>query len=187
MKDIFIIGGPNGAGKTTAAKTLLPDMLGTSEFVNADEIARGLSPFNVDQAAVAAGRVMLQRMSDLVRLEQSFAFETTCSGKSHLRLLESCKKSGWRLTLIFLWLPSAEMAVDRVAQRVRAGGHNIPRGVIHRRYAAGVRNMKTLYLPLADLAAIYDSSDRLRLIAEYSPDSGLVVYDADRWAQIESS
>jgi predicted ABC-type ATPase len=147
LKDIFIIGGPNGAGKTTAAKRLLPDVLGTSEFVNADEIARGLSPFNGDQAAIAAGRAMLQRMSDLVRLEQSFAFETTCSGKSHLRLLEVCKKSGWRLTLIFLWLSSAEMAVERVAQRVRAGGHNIPRDVIHRRYAAGVRNMNAVSAP----------------------------------------
>jgi predicted ABC-type ATPase len=186
VKDIVILGGPNGAGKTTAARALLPQELDISEFVNADEIARGLSPFNAEGAALAAGRLMLERMRNLVRVGQSFAFETTCSGRNYLNLIRQCKVEDWRVTLLFLWLPSPQAALDRVARRVREGGHGIPANVVVRRYRGGLSNMYQLYLPLADVAAIYDNSDEGRvLIAERTPDAPLTVHDATRWAMIE--
>jgi predicted ABC-type ATPase len=186
VSDIVIIGGPNGAGKTTAAQVLLPQKLGIREFVNADEIARGLSPFNAEGVSVAAGRLMIARIRKLIRDRQSFAFETTCSGRGYVSVLEACRDQGWRVTLLFLWLPSPQTALDRVARRVREGGHSIPADVVVRRYWAGLTNMRRLYLPLADVAAIYDNSDEGRtLIAERIPEASLVIHDAARWAMIE--
>jgi len=186
MKDIFILAGPNGAGKTTAARILLPEELDLLEFVNADEIARGLSPFNAEGVAMAAGRIMIDRMRALVRAGESFAFETTCSGKQHAVWLKARKAEGWRVTLHYLWLPNAEMAIERVARRVGQGGHSIPVDVIRRRYAAGVHNMRRLYLPLADNASVYDNSDgRLALIASRLDGANLVVHDQARWTAIE--
>ena len=115
----MIIGGPNGAGKTTAAQVVLPQQLDIREFVNADEIARGLSPFNPGGAALAAGRLMLERIRNLVQDRRSFAFETTCAGRSHLSLLRRCKAEGWRVTLVYLWLPSVEAALNRAASPTR--------------------------------------------------------------------
>jgi predicted ABC-type ATPase len=114
MKDLVVLGSPNGAGKTTAAERLLPADLNIREFVNADEIARGLSPFNPEGSAVLAGRLMIQRIRDLAKSGESFAFETTCAGRSHLRLLRLCRDMGYRLTLLFLWLSSAETAMLEV-------------------------------------------------------------------------
>ncbi len=186
MKDVFVIGGPNGAGKTTAAGVLIPGHLGIREFVNADEIARGISPFNPEGSAIAAGKLMLQRIGELMRRGESFAIETTCAGRSHVRLLSECRDHGYRLTLIFLWLPSAEHALARVARRVREGGHRIPDDIVVRRYAAGLRNMRDLYLPLADVAAIYDNSDRApKLVAERTRGNPLAIYDVTIWSLIE--
>jgi predicted ABC-type ATPase len=186
VKDIIVIGGPNGAGKTTAAQVLLPEELELREFVNADEIARGLSPFNVEGVSMAAGRIMIDRMRYLIKAGESFAFETTCSGKQHAFWLRACKAEGWRIRLLYLWLPSVGMAIERVARRIRQGGHAIPPDVIARRYAAGVKNMLRLYLPLADSAAIYDNGDSGRtLIAIRDLDSPLVVNDTARWRMIE--
>jgi len=186
LKDIVIIGGPNGAGKTTVAPAIVPRRLGIREFVNADEIARGLSPFNAESVAVAAGRLMIERIHTLVREGQSFAFETTCSGRAHAVWLRECKAAGWRVILLYLWLSSPQRAIERVARRVRAGGHAIPTDVVVRRYRTGLVNMRRLYLPLADWAAIYDNTDKeLTLIAERRPEAALVVHDAARWAMIE--
>ena len=154
MKDVIILAGPNGAGKTTAAADLLPATLGLREFVNADNIARGLSPFNEEANAISAGRLMIERIRTLARNGENFAFETTCSGVGHVRLLKTCRESGYRITLIFLWLPSPAAAVARVARRVKEGGHRIPEDVVVRRYRSGLRNMRTLYLPAADIAPI---------------------------------
>jgi predicted ABC-type ATPase len=185
LRDIVIVGEPNGAGKTTAAPAVVPRELGIREFVNADEIARGLSPFNAEGAATAAGRLMIARMRALVLSGESFAFETTCSGRAYADWLRECKRKGWRLALLFLWLPSPEAALDRVARRVREGGHSIPEHVVIRRYWAGLANMRRLYLPLADVAAIYDNSDEGRtLIAERRPNAPLVVHDVTRWSVI---
>jgi predicted ABC-type ATPase len=188
LKDIVIIGGPNGAGKTTAAHEVVPEELGVREFVNADEIARGLSPFNAEHAAVTAGRLMIERMRALVRSGASFAFETTCAGRGYIPWLRDSKARGWRVTLLFLWLPSPQMALDRVARRVREGGHGIPQDVVIRRWKAGVANMRDLYLPLSDVAIVYDNSDAGRtLIAERTLGVPLVVHDAARWAVIEEA
>jgi predicted ABC-type ATPase len=188
VEDIVILGGPNGAGKTTAAQVVLPQQLDIREFVNADEIARGLSPFNPGGAAFAAGRLMLERIWNLVQDRRSFAFETTCAGRSHISLLQRCKAEGWRVTLVYLWLPSVEAALERVARRVRQGGHDVPASVVVRRYWAGLANMHDLYLPLADLAFIYDNSDEGRaLIAERTPEDSLVVHDPRRWALIKGA
>jgi len=180
------MGGPNGAGKTTAAHDLIPQEWDIRHFVNADDIARDLSPSNPEEAAIAAGRLMIERMRSLVRSGESFAFEMTCAGRAHAHWLRQCQEDGWRVTLVFLWLPTPEAALDRVARRVREGGHNIPRDVVIKRWKAGIANMRHLYLPLSDIAAIHDNSDATRvLIAERTPEAPLVVHDAGRWAMIE--
>lgn len=185
-KDILIIGGANGAGKTTAARVLLRDYYNLHALLNADEIARQISPQHPEAVSWAAGRVLIERMLRLVETEESFAFETTCAGKTNLKLLERCRQNGWRVSLFYLWLPSPEMAEARVARRVREGGHNIPVEVTRRRYFAGIRNIRDLYLPLADTAAIYDNSGQRRiLIAEKESGLQLRVHDAERWSRIE--
>jgi predicted ABC-type ATPase len=184
-KDVVMIGGPNGAGKTTTATTMLPKELHIREFVNADEIARGLSPFNPGGSARAAGRLMIQRIHKLISRGESFAFESTCSGRAHAQTLLRSQKAGYRLTLIFLWLPSAKEALERVARRVAQGGHRIPKDVVIRRYAAGLKNLQRLYLPIADIAYIYDNTDEGGiLIAERQPGRALVVCDDRRWRRI---
>jgi predicted ABC-type ATPase len=181
VKDVIVIGGPNGAGKSTAANRILPAALASSRFLNADEIARDLSPSDPNSAAVAAGRLLLEGIDDCTRNGESFAFETTCAGRAHVQRLRRCRELGYRFTLIFLWLPSADIALARVAQRVANGGHGIPRDVVIRRYAAGIRNMRHDYLPLADVAVVYDNSERGRLrIAEKHPDSSLIIHDTER-------
>jgi predicted ABC-type ATPase len=188
VKDVVIIGGPNGAGKTTAAPAIVPRRLQIHEFVNADEIAKGLSPFDPERVAVAAGRLLVERIQTFIRSGESFAFETTCAGRAHAHWLRECKAEGWRVTLIFLWLPTPGAALDRVARRVRDGGHAIPKDVVIRRWKAGAANMRNIYLPLSDVAMIYDNSDAERmLIAERMLGVPLVVYDAARWAMIEEA
>jgi len=186
VKEIILLGGPNGAGKTTTARVLLPEFLELHPFLNADEIARNISPDDPEGAAFAAGRQMIEKMRGLVRDGKSFAFETTCSGKSYLRLLEQCKHDGWRISLFYFWLPKPEMAIARVARRVSQGGHSIPSDVIVRRWYSGVANMRDFYPPLADEAEIYDNTDRKRkLIAEKRGRTGLKIHDPERWALIE--
>ncbi len=157
-KNVIIIAGPNGAGKTTFAREYLPNEAGFPQFVNADLIAAGLSPFAPEQAAFAAGRIMLERMDELVRRGESFAFETTLAGRGYSHRMREWQGGGWRITLIFLRLPDAETAIARVAERVRQGGHNVPAEVIRRRFAAGRRNFDALYRPLADRWRVFDNS-----------------------------
>lgn len=158
MRKLYIIAGCNGAGKTTASYTVLPEMLGCKEFVNADEIAKGLSPFNPESVAIEAGRLMLHRMDDLLAEEADFAFETTLATRSYVKFIEAAHTKGYFVTLVFFWLPTPEQAIERVATRVREGGHNIPPEVIRRRYANGIRNLTALYTPVCDLWTIYDNS-----------------------------
>lgn len=188
MKEIVIIGGPNGAGKTTAARVLLSDFFRLHEFLNADEIAREIAPEDPESAAFAAGRQMIERMRFLMYSDLSFGFETTCAGKSYLRLLERCKLDGWLIRLLFFWLPSPDYAISRVARRVVEGGHSIPLDVIQRRYYLGIANMRDFYLPLADDAEIYDNSDRQRiLIAEKRAGRPLLIHDPGCWRRIEEA
>jgi len=185
--DIFILGGPNGAGKTTAAKALLPARLFVlNAYLNADEIAREVNPAHPESAALRAGRILLGRMRAFVESKRSFAIETTCSGKSYLPLLADCRERGWRISLLFLWIPSPEYSIARVARRVSHGGHSIPDDVIHRRYRLGLWNMRHHYLPLADDATIYDNRDSgLKLVARCQAPFPLRVFDQDIWSRIE--
>ncbi|GGB16308.1 MULTISPECIES: zeta toxin family protein [Mucilaginibacter] len=150
MPNLYIIAGCNGAGKTTASYTVLPELLNCNEFVNADNIAAGLSPFDPESVAFEAGRIMLQRIDELLNREVDFAFETTLSTRSYVSLVKRAQQTGYEVTLLFFWLSSPEMAKERVAKRVSKGGHNIPADVIERRYYRGIRNLVSLYIPLCD-------------------------------------
>lgn len=162
-KRIYIIAGPNGAGKTTASFVLLPEYLGIREFVNADEIARGLSPFNPEKAAFEAGRIMLQRIDYLLQSGISFAFETTLSTRSYKSFVQKAQASGYYCHLLFFALPNPEMAVNRVAQRVQEGRHNIPVEVIQRRYERGLVNLFGYYGEVMDEVSIFDNRDEAPL------------------------
>lgn len=188
MPDVFVLGGPNGAGKTTAASVLLPKQLELLEFVNADEIARGLSPFDEASAAMPAGRIMLDRMRHLIATNISFAFETTCASRTHANMLQQCKRNGWRVSLLYLWLSSPQLAIERVANRVREGGHSVPSDIVKRRYRKGLANMRRLYLEIADVVAIFDNGGKERiLIAERRSGEPLTIHDSHRWALIEQA
>jgi predicted ABC-type ATPase len=167
MPNLYIIAGCNGAGKTTASFTVLPEMLDCEEFINADEIARGLSPLNPDKAAIEAGRIMLSKIDKLISQKQDFAFETTLSTKSYMNTINRARESGYEVTLVFFFLDSVELAIERVKTRVKEGGHDIPRQVIIRRYYAGLGNLFKLYIPVCDYWMLFDNS-RLHseLIAE---------------------
>lgn len=182
---VVVLAGPNGAGKSTVAPALLQGTLGVTEFVNADDIARGLSAFNAERAALPAGRVMLARLHELARRRMSFAFETTLASRSFAPWLTGLKRDGYSIHMLFLWLPSADFALDRVADRVRMGGHSVPADTVRRRYRAGIRNFFNLYERLASTWRVYDNSgDVPRLIAERLDFHEIDVYDGDVWATI---
>lgn len=157
-KKIVIIAGPNGAGKTTFAGEFLPNEAGCPAFVNADLIAAGISPFEPAAAAIRAGRVMLEEIKRHVRQGESFAFETTLAGRRYARMIPAWRRLGYRVKLIFLWLPNAEIALARVAERVAQGGHGVPADVVRRRFEAGWRNYQTLYRSLVDCWALYNNA-----------------------------
>lgn len=185
MQNLFIIAGPNGAGKTTASYTVLPDMLDCKEFVNADEIARGLSPFQSDKAAIDAGRLMLHRIKDLIKHKAEFAFETTLSTRSYVNLISKAKESDYFVTLVYFWLNSPELAIERVKNRVLEGGHDIPFDVIKRRYNSGIRNLFNLYIPITDYWMIIDNSENpFKLIAEGNSNSDKQIHDNFIWSKI---
>jgi predicted ABC-type ATPase len=182
---VVVLAGPNGAGKSTVAPALLQGTLGVTEFVNADDIARGLSAFNAERAALPAGRVMLARLHELARRRMSFAFETTLASRSFAPWLTSLKRDGYSIHIVFLWLPSADFAIDRVADRVRMGGHSVPAETVRRRYRAGIRNFFNRYEHLASTWRVYDNSgDVPRLIAARLDFHEIDVYDGDVWATI---
>lgn len=158
IRNLYVIAGCNGAGKTTASFTVLPEMLNCREFVNADEIAAGLSPFNPEGVAIQAGRLMIDRIIYLLKEGITFAFETTLSTRSYVKLIQQAQKRGYFVTLLFFSLQTPEQAVKRVAKRVSQGGHNIPLDVIYRRYRAGISNLFKLYMPVVDHWALYDNS-----------------------------
>jgi len=188
MPNLFIIAGPNGAGKTTASYTVLPEMLDCKEFVNADEIARGLSPFQFDKAAIEAGRLMLNRINDLIRQQSDFAFETTLSTRSYVNTILKAKESGYFVTLVYFWLSSPELAIERVRTRVNEGGHNIAEEIIRRRYRNGAKNLIQLYLPVSDYWLIIDNSESpFKLIAEGFLNNDKQINDYTIWNQINQN
>lgn len=168
---VIIIAGPNGAGKTTFAREFLPNEAGCPIFVNADLIAAGLSPFVPETAAVQAGRLMLRELRRHFAARDSFAFETTLSGRGYLRLIDQWQAAGYRVKIIFLRLASPEEAIARVTQRVRQGGHFIPADVIRRRFAAGYRNFEKLYAPRVDGWSLYDNAGHQPVLQDWSEKS----------------
>lgn len=166
-KKIIIIAGPNGAGKTTFARSFLPAEAQCPRFINADLIAAGLSPFAPEAAAIKAGRLMLQEIASCTSKGENFAFETTLSGLAYLRHIQEWKNQGYHVTLFFLSLPSAEMAINRVAERVKQGGHHIPEDVIRRRFEAGIKNFEAHYRVLVDAWALYDNTSDEPVMIEW--------------------
>ncbi len=155
---VYVIAGPNGAGKTTFAVGFLPGIAGCRTFVNADLIAHGISPLDVDSAAVDAGRIFLNQIREHAKARNSFAFETTLSGLSYIKFLAGLRRRGYEVRLYYLWIPTVKLTLKRIAERVRSGGHNIPREVAERRYGKGLVNLFKFYLPLTDYCAIFDNS-----------------------------
>jgi predicted ABC-type ATPase len=185
-KNLYIIAGCNGAGKTTASFTLLPEILDCREFVNADEIARGLSPFQPEKVAIEAGRIMLHRIDELLNKRANFAFETTLATKSYKNTISRAKAAGYNVTLLFFWLQTANLAKERVKKRVAEGGHNIDETVIERRYLAGIRNLFDIYLPIADAVLVFDNSDgKQELVAEKPYNSNLYIIDNEKFNKIK--
>lgn len=155
--NLYIIAGPNGAGKTTASFTLLPEVLHCPNFVNADEIARGLSPFAPETVAFQAGRIMLQRIDELLQQCVDFAIETTLATRSYVQLVRRAQAVGYNVHLIFFYLENEQQAIERVAQRVSNGGHNIPETDIRRRFKRGIYNLLNLYIPICDSVLVYNN------------------------------
>lgn len=181
---VYMIAGPNGAGKTSAAMTLLPNYLKLDEFVNADKIARGLSPIKPENAAFEAGKLTINRINHLIENKKDFAFETTASGHIHRRTLEKCKEHGYKVNIIFIYLLAPELAIKRVHNRVTQGGHNVPNNDIIRRYNNGLDKFIKYYLPLADYLEIYDNSySSLELVAKGKKDD-LIIHMDDVWKKI---
>jgi predicted ABC-type ATPase len=166
-KNLYIIAGCNGAGKTTASFTILPEILNCKEFVNADEIAKGLSPFQPEKVSFEAGRIMLKRINELLEINENFAFETTLATKSYKSKVIEAQSKKYNVTLLFFWLQNVELAIERVKTRVIEGGHNIETEVIKRRYKNGIKNLFEIYLSIADEVMIFDNSGgKPELIAE---------------------
>ena len=181
-KQLYIIAGCNGAGKTTASFTILPEVLNCKEFINADEIAKGLSPFQPESVAMQAGRIMLARMDELLQKGETFAFETTLATKSYKQKIEWAQANGYEVTLLFFWLCNVAMAKERVAQRVAEGGHNIPLETIERRYYNGITNLFAIYIDMVDICYIFDNSEgRKELIAQKKNNKDIVIYNNDKF------
>ena len=183
---VIVLAGPNGAGKTTAAPRLLRDMLGLVEFVNADTIAQGLAGFAPEIAALQAGTVMFDRIRQLGDQRRSFAFETTMASRSLAPWLTELMQAGYEFQVVFLWLPNADFAVQRVADRVRLGGHSVPEATIRRRYDRGLRNFFQIYQPIATAWRLCDNTDvgNLRLIATGKGPAVTAISDNHLWTHI---
>ncbi|MDR0738048.1 MAG: zeta toxin family protein [Prevotellaceae bacterium] len=185
-KDLYVIGGCNGAGKTTASYTILPEILHCKTFVNADEIARGLSPFQPETVDMAAGRLMLKRIEELLNNNESFAFETTLASKSYKNTILKAKHKGYKITLLFFWLPTIDLAKERVCIRVIEGGHNIEPEIIERRYVNGIKNLFDIYIPLSDVVLLFDNSeDTCELIAKSVNTSPVEIINQAKFNQLK--
>lgn len=182
---VVVIAGPNGAGKSTAAPFLLKEALGILEFVNADQIAAGLSAYAPETVAFSAGRIMLKRLQDLVAAHVSFAFESTLSSRSFAPFLASCKAKGYRVEVFYVALPSAELAVNRVALRVKLGGHNVPTVDVKRRFERSLHNLFTLYLPLADRWTVLDNASGLLSPVARGSAKRTYVEEPDKWLNLK--
>ncbi|WP_101689840.1 zeta toxin family protein [Dysgonomonas massiliensis] len=187
MPNLYIISGCNGAGKTTASYTMLPEIIKCKEFINADEIAKGLSPFQPEKVAIEAGRIMLTRMKDMLNQKEDFAIETTLATKSYASFIKEAQAKGFYVTLIYFWLNSPELAIKRVQERVKGGGHNVSQEVIRRRYKAGKKNLFELYTPITDFWMVIDNSvNPFQLIVEGMKEKIVCIHNEDTYNKIRN-
>jgi predicted ABC-type ATPase len=185
MPTLYIITGCNGAGKTTASLTMLPDMLECKEFVNADSIAAALSPFQPEKVAFHAGRVMLQRIDELIKGKATFAIETTLSTKSYKETIKQCKEMDYKVVLYYFWLSSPDLAIERIKKRVSEGGHNIPDNIVKRRYKRGLDNFFAIFMPLCDYWEVFNNSGDLPdSIAAGEKKIVKSIYNSELWRQV---
>ena len=182
--NLYIIAGPNGAGKTTFARKFLPHYVNCLEFVNADLIAGGLSPFAPEKAAIHAGRVMLEKIHSLGRRGVDFGFETTLSGKTYIKLFHDLKKRGYQIHLFFLWLGGITLALERIEMRVKHGGHDIPEAIVHRRFDRSLSNFFEFYKPLADSWTIFDNSGDVPKVVAFEEFGKLEIIDLQAFSFI---
>ena len=183
----YVIAGPNGAGKTTFASSILPNYVQCREFLNADLIAAGLAPFAPETTNVRAGRLLLSRIDELTAERRTFGFETTLAGRSYARRFAELRKQGYRISLFFLWLPNPELAISRVANRVRQGGHHVPEPDIRRRFRLGIRNLLTIYRPIVDEWKIYDATTVPPKLVVQEFENELKIVDQTRYDQAMKS
>lgn len=182
---LYIIAGCNGAGKTTASYTILPEILKCKEFVNADEIAKGLSPFQPEKVSFEAGRIMLNRINELLHKKENFAFETTLATRSYKNLINKAKDNQYNVVLIYFWLKSPELAEERVKTRVLEGGHNISSEIIYRRYENGIKNLFEIYFDIADEILLFDNSEGTYYqIAEKINNSDFIIIDSEKFRNL---
>lgn len=184
-QNLYIIAGCNGAGKTTASFTILPEIIDCKEFVNADEIAKGISPFQPEKVAFEAGRIMLNRINELIESRVNFAFETTLATRSHIEKVRRAKNKGYTITLLFFWLENIELAKERVKIRVQEGGHNIEPDVIERRYLKGIKNLFDIFIPEIDGVLLFDNSSLdPTLVAKKGHSGELEISDKTKFNQL---
>lgn len=181
---VYVISGPNGAGKTTFAAEFLPDFVNCRQFLNADLIAAGLSPFAPETQNIRAGRLLLERISELAAWGQNFSFETTLSGRTYARVLAELRQNGYRVVLFFLWLPRADLAVQRVGFRVQQGGHSVPEADVRRRFDSGLRNFFHLYAPRVDNWWLYNASEPPPVPIAWEEDGQRTILQTDVFDQI---
>ncbi|HMQ97736.1 MAG TPA: zeta toxin family protein [Ignavibacteria bacterium] len=185
MPTIYVIAGCNGAGKSTAANVILPQFLNCKEFVNADSIAAGLSPFQPETVSFQAGRIMLSRIKELISEGSTFAFETTLTTKSYLNIIKEAKAKRYKIVLLYFWLNSVELALARIADRVKKGGHNIPKDVVIRRYERSLHNLLNMFMPICDKWYIEDNSSEIYSeIAKGRMSNSTRIYDNEKWSII---
>jgi len=185
MPNLFIIAGCNGAGKTTASYTVLPEMLDCREFVNADEIAKGLSPFNPESMSLQAGRILISRVKELLSQKADFAVETNLTAKSYKNFIKKARGRKYRVGLVFFWLDSPELALSRVEERKRNGGHGVPEEVVRRRYVEGVRNFFEIFSKIVDEYIIIDNSNTPSEIVAECKDKILKIYNEKKYETLQ--
>jgi predicted ABC-type ATPase len=183
-RNCYIVAGSNGAGKTTFATEFLPRYANCPNFINADLIARGLSPFDPDAALARAGRLVLESIQQVSDSHANFAFETTLSGRTYVRVIRHLRKRGYRIHMFYLWVPGPELALARIRDRVAKGGHNVPARDVRRRFCRTLRNLFSLYRPLLDTLRLFDNSTNVPRLVFEDENRKTIVYDTKCYKQV---